>query len=75
MKALNVIALVLLVAGALNWGLVGIANFDLVAAIFGELSALTRLVYILVGLAGVYGLSLLMPVSKMTPQHIWHPTH
>ena len=48
MKALNVIALVLVVVGALNWGLVGVANFDLVAAIFGKMSVLSRLVYIVV---------------------------
>jgi uncharacterized membrane protein YuzA (DUF378 family) len=40
--------------GALNWGLVGLLDFDLVAAIFGKKSIASRLVYILVGLAGVY---------------------
>ncbi len=58
MKALNVIATILLVVGGLNWGLVGAAHFDLVAAIFGmkfgETSALSSAVYILVGLAALY---------------------
>jgi uncharacterized membrane protein YuzA (DUF378 family) len=42
------------IIGALNWGLVGLLNFDLVAAIFGKKSFISRLVYTLVGLAGVY---------------------
>lgn len=57
-KKLDVLAAVLVVVGALNWGLVAIAKFDLVAALFGmrfgETSALTATVYGLVGLAGVY---------------------
>lgn len=47
-------ALVLLIIGGLNWGLVGFFNFDLVAAIFGDGSALSRIIYALVGLAAVY---------------------
>jgi uncharacterized membrane protein YuzA (DUF378 family) len=58
MKQLDVLATVLVVVGALNWGLVGLAQFDLVAALFdmpfGETSPLTSIVYALVGLAGVY---------------------
>ncbi len=53
MKGLHVVALVLVVVGALNWGLVGSANFDLVAAIFGAGSALSRLVYVAVGVSGI----------------------
>lgn len=53
MKALYIIALVLLVVGGLNWGLVGLLNFDLVAAILGSGSFLARAVYILVGLSAV----------------------
>ena len=54
MKNLDVVAAVLLVVGGLNWGLVGAANFDLVATIFGAMSPLSRTVYVLVGLAAVY---------------------
>ena len=58
MKQIDVIAAVLVVVGALNWGLVGVAHFDLVAALFGmgfgEVSALTAVVYGLVGVAGLY---------------------
>jgi uncharacterized membrane protein YuzA (DUF378 family) len=58
MKTLDVLASVLVIVGALNWGLVAVARFDLVAALFGmhfgETSALTSVVYGLVGLAGAY---------------------
>ncbi len=58
MKIVNIIALVLLVVGGLNWGLVGLAHFDLVAAIFGmkfgQTSVLSSVVYTLVALAAVY---------------------
>jgi len=58
MKTLDVIAAVLLVVGGLNWGLVGAAHFDLVAAIFGmkfgETSGLSSAVYLLVGLSALY---------------------
>lgn len=53
MRAVNLITLVLLIVGGLNWGLVGLFDFDLVAALFGEMSALSRLVYVLVGLSAV----------------------
>lgn len=48
------IAKILLIIGGLNWGLVGLFRFDLVAAIFGEMSALSRIIYVLVGLSAVY---------------------
>lgn len=51
---LGVIALVLVIVGALNWGLVGLFEYDLVAAIFGELSVISKVVYTLVGLSGLY---------------------
>jgi len=54
MSILNKITLLLLIVGGLNWGLVGLANFDLVAALFGDMSVLSRIVYSLVGLSAVY---------------------
>lgn len=54
MKNLDLVSTILLVVGGLNWGLVGAANFDLVAAIFGPMSPLSRIVYVLVGLAALY---------------------
>jgi uncharacterized membrane protein YuzA (DUF378 family) len=56
MKGLDLVANILLVVGGLNWGLLGAANFDLVAAIFGPMSPLSRIVYVLVGLAAIYRL-------------------
>ena len=53
MRVLNIITLVLLIVGGLNWGLVGVANFDLVATLFGEASVLSRVVYTLVGVSAI----------------------
>ena len=54
MKNLDVIMAILLVVGGLNWGLVGFANFDLVATVLGAGTALAKVVYILVGVAALY---------------------
>ncbi len=59
MKALDYIALILVVIGAINWGLIGFFEFDLVRAIFGDMTLVSRIVYALVGLAGLYSLSFL----------------
>jgi len=56
MNALDWIVVILVVVGALNWGLVGLFEFDLVATLFGAMSTVSRVVYTLVGLAGVYKL-------------------
>ena len=61
MRPLDLAAAALLVVGGLNWGLVAVAEFDLVAALvgleFGETNAVSRVVYGLVGLAAVYGIA------------------
>jgi len=51
---LDWIATVLLIIGGLNWGLIGFFSFDLVAAIFGEMTFMTRLIYDLVGVSAIY---------------------
>jgi uncharacterized membrane protein YuzA (DUF378 family) len=52
---LNIVAMILVIIGAINWGLIGFFQFDLVAAIFGGQSAvLSRIIYALVGLAGLW---------------------
>ncbi len=57
---LNTIALILMIIGALNWGLIGLFQFDLVASIFGGMSAVfSRIIYALVGLAGIWGITML----------------
>jgi hypothetical protein len=54
MKTIDVLAAVLVVVGALNWGLVGLFGFDLVAALLGDSSSLSRIVYTLVGVCGLF---------------------
>jgi uncharacterized membrane protein YuzA (DUF378 family) len=54
MKPLNLITLVLAIIGGLNWGLVGLANVDVVAALFGAGSGLSRAIYVIVGLSALY---------------------
>ena len=56
MKIVNTVTLILLIVGGLNWGLVGLFGFDLVAALFGEMSALSRIVYTLVGASALWQL-------------------
>jgi uncharacterized membrane protein YuzA (DUF378 family) len=56
MKALNLLTLILVIVGGVNWGLVGLANVDLVATLFGVGSILSRVVYVLVGLSAVWQL-------------------
>lgn len=53
MKALHIVAFILLVVGGLNWLLVGLFETDLVATIFGEMSVISKIVYVLVGLSAI----------------------
>lgn len=62
--SLNWVALILVLVGALNWGLVGFFKFDLVATIFGNMSMISRVVYALVGLSSVWVLFLLPKLGK-----------
>jgi uncharacterized protein len=64
------IALILTIIGAINWGLIGFFGFNLVAAIFGDNSALSRIIYGLVGIAGLINLGLLF---KPNEQHVREP--
>jgi len=64
MKALMWVVLILLIVGGLNWGLVGIFKFDLVATILGPMSIISRIVYALVGVAAVVGIFLLPKHTK-----------
>ncbi|MBP7006467.1 MAG: DUF378 domain-containing protein [Candidatus Pacebacteria bacterium] len=64
LKTLDIISLILVIVGGLNWGLVGILNFDLVATIFGDMSALSRIVYSLVGVSAIYLLTQFASFSK-----------
>lgn len=65
METLQKVCLALTIIGALNWGMIGIFDFDLVASIFGDGELLTRLIYALVGIAGVINIGLLlMPFER-----------
>lgn len=64
LSAIDWTALVLMIIGAVNWGLVGAFGIDLVAAIIGEMSALARLVYVLVGLAGLWGIGMAIKLKR-----------
>ena len=57
MKTLDYIALILIVIGAVNWGLIGFFSFDLVRFIFGDMTLVSRIVYVLVGVSGLYAIS------------------
>ncbi|MCR1934705.1 DUF378 domain-containing protein [Clostridium tepidum] len=57
MRSLDIISLTLVIIGAINWGLIGFFGFDLVATLFGSMSAFTRIIYALVGIAGLYAIS------------------
>ena len=57
MKWLDYLSLTLVIIGAINWGLIGFFQFDLVAFLFGNLSWLSRVIYSIVGIAGLYMIS------------------
>lgn len=57
MKVLDATVLILIIIGAINWGLIGFFHFDLIAALFGSMSAISKIIYILVGLGGLYAIS------------------
>lgn len=61
LNVVDIIAIILLVVGGINWGLVGLFGFNLVDAIFGNMSVLSRIVYVVVGLCAVY-------VAVVTPK-------
>jgi len=64
MKTLDVIAAVLMIVGGLNWGLVGFFSFDLVAAIFGDMGVISRIIYALVGIGALYQLVLWQSIRR-----------
>lgn len=57
MKFLDTIALILVIIGGINWGLVGLFEFNIVSVLFGTFSAMTRIIYCLIGIASLYSIS------------------
>ena len=64
LSGLDYLALTLMVIGGLNWGLVGAFDMDLVARLFGQMTTVSRAIYILVGLAALYGIVLMMKLAR-----------
>ena len=64
MKTLYNIALTLVIVGALNWLLIGLFNFDLVATLFGTMSVLSRIVYSLVGISGIISIGIYSKINE-----------
>lgn len=67
-KVVDAFALTIAIIGAINWGLIGIFRFDLVAFLFGDMSWISRLVYTLVGLCGLYLITFYMRLSNHTEE-------
>jgi len=72
-KIIDILAYILLLVGALNWGLVGLFGFDLVASLFGPMTLFSRMVYALVGLAAVYDILTLKAISRRWHVHFHEP--
>lgn len=71
MKTINIIAQVLLIIGGINWGLVGLFDWNLVSALFGVDTWFSNFIYILVGVAALWGIYMLAPLAKGT--EVRHP--
>ena len=67
MKKFDIVVWILLIIGGLNWGLVGLFDFNLVSFVFGQMTVLTRVVYTLVGLAALYDVLAIGAISRR-----WH---
>ena len=63
MKVLNYIVLTLVIVGALNWLLVGLFNFNLVDSLFGTMSLLSRIIYVIVGISGLWSIAFYSKLS------------
>jgi len=72
MRAINLVTSLLVIVGGLNWGLVGLFNFNLVSALFGDMSALSRIVYVLVGISAVWQI---MPLLRGFSDGETHAQH
>ena len=66
MKTLDYIALILVIVGTINWGLIGLLNFDIVRVLCGNMTLLSRIIYVIIGVSGLYSLSFFGRVSTTT---------
>ncbi|MFL6658246.1 MAG: DUF378 domain-containing protein [Massilia sp.] len=72
LNALDWVAMVLMIVGGLNWGLVGLVNYDLVARLFGTQSPTSRVVYVVVGLAALYSIYTAIKLAAGREAHAKH---
>lgn len=70
LNALDWIAIVLVIVGGVNWGLVGLFGFDLVAFLFGMMTALSRIIYVLVGLSALYMIALVPKFGRRSSEAV-----
>lgn len=75
LKLLDMVLGALLIIGGLNWGLVGLFNFNLVTVIFGDGTGLTRFIYILVGFAAVYDIATIKSIWRRWDIGLKKPSH
>ena len=75
MKTFDIIVGIILVAAGLNWGMVGLFDFNIVAAVFGEMTFLTRLLYVIVGLAALYDVVTAKAIWKRWDVHFERHAH
>lgn len=75
MKIIDVIAGILVIIGALNWGLFGAFNMDVVAILFGKMPMLAKTIYILIGLAGLYEIFFIKCIHSRWCDKRHHPVH
>jgi uncharacterized membrane protein YuzA (DUF378 family) len=68
LNAVDWLAMVLLIIGGINWGLIGLMNYDLVSALFGETTQASRIVYLIVGLAGLYAIYMTIKLASNRQQ-------
>lgn len=68
LSAVEWVAVILLIVGGLNWGLIGLFNLDVVAAVFGDMATITRIIYVLVGISAVYVLLISGKLGKQPEQ-------
>ena len=75
MKKFDMLIYAVLIIGGLNWGMVGLFDFDVVAAIYGDMAPLARLSYIVVGLAALYDIIAIKAIWKRWDVHFRKPAH
>jgi hypothetical protein len=71
LKGFDIIAAFLLIAGGINWGLVGLFGFNLVEVIFGSMTAVSRFIYLLIGLAGLYDAIMWRSIQRRWECKLW----